>query len=98
MLEFLRIRNFALIDDLKITFQKGFNVLTGETGAGKSIIIGALSIILGEKAGIGLIRSGEKEALVEALFSTTSATVIGHVQKRGLALRQSKGAGTKYIK
>jgi DNA repair protein RecN (Recombination protein N) len=68
MLRELHIRNLAIIDDASIEFGKGFNVLTGETGAGKSVIINALSLALGERADSELIRSGEKEAVVEALF------------------------------
>jgi len=68
MLRELHIKNFAIIDDLTIEFGKGFNVLTGETGAGKSIIISALCLALGERATGEIIRSGEKEALVEAFF------------------------------
>ncbi len=68
MLEHIRIRNYALIEELKIDFSSGFNVLTGETGAGKSIILGALNLILGEKAYTEYIRSGEQKAFVEALF------------------------------
>lgn len=68
MLKELRIKNLAIIDDLKIRFEKGFNVLTGETGAGKSIIVDALSIALGNRAQSDLVRSGEKEADVQAYF------------------------------
>ncbi len=68
MLRELHIRNLAIIEDASVEFGKGFNVLTGETGAGKSIIINALSLALGERAAGELIRSGEKEAVVEALF------------------------------
>ncbi|MEW6714504.1 MAG: DNA repair protein RecN [Nitrospirota bacterium] len=68
MLRELHIKNLAIIDDASVEFGKGFNVLTGETGAGKSIIINALSLALGERAVGELIRSGEKEMLVEALF------------------------------
>lgn len=68
MLRELHIKNLAIIDDLAIEFDKGLNVLTGETGAGKSIIINALSLALGEKASGELIRSGEREAIVEAFF------------------------------
>ncbi|MDD5067864.1 MAG: DNA repair protein RecN, partial [bacterium] len=71
MLEFLRIRNYALIDDLKINFGRSFNVLTGETGAGKSIIIGALNVILGEKASTDLVRTGEQKAVIEATFDVS---------------------------
>lgn len=70
MLRELHIRNLAIIDDASVEFGKGFNVLTGETGAGKSIIINALALALGERAAGDLIRSGEKEAVVEALFDT----------------------------
>lgn len=68
MLRELRIRNLAIIDNTAVEFGEGFNVLTGETGAGKSIIIGALCLALGERAGGEFIRSGESEALVEAFF------------------------------
>lgn len=72
MLEHLRIRNYALIEDLTINFQDGFNVLTGETGAGKSIIIGALNIILGEKASTENIRTGENKSIIEAMFDISN--------------------------
>lgn len=68
MLRELHIRNFSIIEDASITFEEGFNVLTGETGAGKSIIISALSLALGERASGDCVRSGAKEALVEAFF------------------------------
>ena len=71
MLRELRIRNFSIIEDAVIEFGRGFNVLTGETGAGKSIIISALSLALGERAAGDLVRSGEKEAVVEAFFEIT---------------------------
>lgn len=64
MLENLQIKNFALIDSCNIDFSNGFTVLTGETGAGKSILIGALSFLLGGKASIDQIRTGAKEAIV----------------------------------
>ncbi len=69
MLSELRIKNFAIIESLDFSFQSGMNVLTGETGAGKSIIIQAVNLILGDRASTGLVRSGEKEASVEAVFS-----------------------------
>ncbi|MBI4847391.1 MAG: DNA repair protein RecN [Nitrospirae bacterium] len=64
----LYIKNFSIIDDANIEFAEGFNVLTGETGAGKSIIIDALCLALGERATAEAIRSGEKEAVVAAFF------------------------------
>ena len=68
MLVSLRIRNLATIEDAEIRFGPAFSILTGETGAGKSIIIDGLKLVLGEKASPDLIRTGEKEAAVEAVF------------------------------
>lgn len=68
MLQELRIQNLAIIDKLEIGFTEGFNVLTGETGAGKSIIIDALELVLGGRASSELIRTGVDEAVVEAAF------------------------------
>ncbi len=69
MLTGLHIQNYALLKDLKIEFDKGFNVLTGETGAGKSIIIGALNIAMGERIYTENIRTGEEKAIVEVIFN-----------------------------
>ena len=69
----LNIRNFVIIDRLSLSFASGLNVLTGETGAGKSIIIDAIDLLLGGKARTDLIRTGEEEAVVEALFDLTTA-------------------------
>lgn len=68
MLLELNIKNFAIISDLNISFTKGFNVLTGETGAGKSIIIDAVSMILGERSNKDFIKTGKNKAIIEALF------------------------------
>ena len=68
MLTTLRIKNLALVTDLTLELQPGCNVITGETGAGKSIIIGALNLVLGERADRTLIRSGEESCSVEAVF------------------------------
>lgn len=68
MLTTLRIKNLALVSDLTLELQPGCNVITGETGAGKSIIIGALNLVLGERADRTLIRSGEESCSVEAMF------------------------------
>ena len=68
MLAELTIRNFAIIDALNVTFSGGLNILTGETGAGKSIIMGAVSLLLGDRASTDMIRSAEDTATVEALF------------------------------
>lgn len=76
MLLELNIRNFALIDSLALTFGPGFNVLSGETGAGKSIIVGAINLILGGRASADMIRQGQDEAEVQALFSSREASVL----------------------
>lgn len=68
MLTTLRIKNLALVSDLTLELQPGCNVVTGETGAGKSIILGALNLVLGERADRTLIRSGEESCSVEAVF------------------------------
>ena len=68
MLRELRIRNFALIDELSLELAPGLNVLTGETGAGKSIIVGALSLLLGERASADVVRAGADRATVEGVF------------------------------
>ena len=71
MLASLEIHNFALIDAIKINFTSGFTVITGETGSGKSILLGALQLILGERANYSVIRSKEKKTIVEAVFHLT---------------------------
>ena len=66
MISSLYIKDFALIDELEVQFGDGLNILTGQTGAGKSIIIGALNMILGERADTEVIRQGAKKAIAEA--------------------------------
>src|SRR6266550_432645 len=68
MLTELRIKNFAIIESLTLPLARGFNVLSGETGAGKSIIVGALGLLLGERASADLIRTGADKATVEGVF------------------------------
>ncbi len=68
MLKQLYIKNFALIDELDVNFQAGFSVITGETGAGKSIILGALGLLLGNRADLKAIKEGENRCIVEAEF------------------------------
>ena len=72
MLTELRIRNFAIIESVTLPLGEGFNVLSGETGAGKSIIVGALGLLLGERASADLIRSGAEKATVEGVFDVGS--------------------------
>lgn len=72
MLTHLHMKNFALIDELSLDFYPGLNVLTGETGAGKSILIGGINHVLGDRASSDQVRSGADKALIEAVFSTAS--------------------------
>lgn len=84
MLQSLTIKNIALIDNLTIDLSTGFNVLTGETGAGKSLIIDSLALLLGEKADKSLISYGESFASVEAVFETNSNLILDKLEEFGL--------------
>lgn len=103
MLKELKIRNLAIIDDLTISFEKGLNVLTGETGAGKSIIVDALGLALGDRAQNDLIKAGEKEATVQAYFELDDSYAfpeIGIDVSEGIVLRRiisSSGKSRAYI-
>ena len=84
MLQELSIRNFAIIDDLQISFSDGLTILSGETGAGKSIIINAVNLLLGSRANAGLIRTGSETAELEAVFKIAKqSTIAGIMGKNG---------------
>jgi len=91
MLRFLRVRNFALIDQLELHFENGFNLLSGETGAGKSIIVDALGLLTGAKASAEMVRSGESRAIIEAVFE---ADLKSELDRLGL---DSEDSGTDVI-
>jgi DNA repair protein RecN (Recombination protein N) len=74
MIKSLRIQNLATIEDLELDFEGGFSILTGETGVGKSIIIGGILLVLGERGSKDMIRTGEEEISVEAIFRFTKKT------------------------
>ena len=76
MLHFLRIRNLAVIAGLEVEFEPGFNVLTGETGAGKSILVEAVGLLLGARASADLVRTGEAQATIEAIFEADERELI----------------------
>ena len=87
MLSELFIRNFAIIDNLRMQFAPGFNVLTGETGAGKSIILDAVNLVLGGRADSSIVRAGHDKAFVEATFrlnSVLQATLVPLLEAEGL--------------
>ncbi len=98
MLKELKIKNLAIIDNLSVRFDKGLNILSGETGAGKSIIVDALGLALGNRAQSDLIKSGEKEASVQAYFEPddySSFPDIGIDLSDGLVLRRTISSGGK---
>src|SRR5437660_2516397 len=85
MLRELQIRNFALIDELELSFEPGLNVITGETGAGKTILMAALELAVGGKASSEVIRTGEEEAAIEAVFAVRSDPLRERLSASGLA-------------
>lgn len=90
MLTELRIRNFAIIEQLTLPLARGFNVLSGETGAGKSIIVGALGLLLGERASTDLIRTGADRASVEGAFDIGEHPELGTLlDERGIDVEDS---------
>ena len=86
MLVSLHIENIAVIKCVDIDFSKGFTALTGETGAGKSILIDSISFLLGARSSRELLRSGEDRALVSAMFTVTDDTIVSRLQENDLSL------------
>ncbi|PKM50030.1 MAG: DNA repair protein RecN [Firmicutes bacterium HGW-Firmicutes-7] len=81
MLTYLHVKNIALINELEVDFYEGFNILTGETGAGKSIIIGSINAVLGNKVSKDFIRKDEEYALIELIFHVTSQDVFRQLRE-----------------
>ncbi len=79
MLRFLRVRHFALIDQVELHFSNGFNLLSGETGAGKSMIVDALGLVAGSKASPEMVRTGETRAVIEAIFEADAGDELGRL-------------------
>ena len=90
MLLNLHVKNFALIDEIDIDFSKGLNILTGETGAGKSIVLGSLAIALGAKADKDCIRTGEEFALVEITFTVDTEEVKNKLIENDISLENDE--------
>ena len=84
MLIQLNIKNFALIEEITVEFKDGFNILSGETGAGKSILIDAIDYVLGGKFSKDLIRTGKDRTFVEAIFSLDNTKVNGTLEELGI--------------
>jgi DNA repair protein RecN (Recombination protein N) len=98
MLQQLTIKNIALIEDISIEFDSGFNVLTGETGAGKSIIIDSLNLVLGERADKELVRTGTNKARVEGIFTVDEKTGISELmEENGIDLEEDQLIITREI-
>lgn len=104
MITSLRIRNLATIEEIELDFQPGFTILTGETGAGKSIIIDGLKLLLGERASPDLIRTGKKEATIEAVFKvkniSSESPLASYLIDGEIFLQRSitaEGTGRAYI-
>ena len=76
MLRFLSIRRLAVIDAAEVEFEPGLNVLTGETGAGKSILVEAVGLLLGGRASADLVRTGEDDATIEAIFESAGEELL----------------------
>ena len=79
MLTLLRVKNLALVEEASVSFEPGLNIITGETGAGKSILMGALYLLLGERADTSAVRTGETQCLVEATFHLCHPTIINAI-------------------
>ena len=88
MLKHLYIKNYTLIDQLDITFHSGFSVITGETGAGKSIILGAIGLLLGNRADSKQIKQGEKKCTIEAHFDLSTLALNPSLKSMILILNQ----------
>ena len=90
MLLQLDIHNIALIDEVSIVLDNGLNILTGETGAGKSIIIDSINAILGDRVSKDIIRTGSEKALVEAVFQIDSEQVAEILNEMGMRLKKTE--------
>ncbi|MGQ0678090.1 MAG: DNA repair protein RecN [Actinomycetota bacterium] len=104
MLVELNIANYAVIDQLRLTLGAGFNVMTGQTGAGKSIILGALGLLLGDRADAGMVRAGEERAYIEGIFELADeaaarvGALLDHdVHEEGLILSREVSAGGRNV-
>lgn len=84
MLRELYIKNVAVIDEATIDFEKGFNVLTGETGAGKSILIDSINMVIGSRSNKDIVRTGTEKALVSARFEVTSKEILNKLDEFGI--------------
>lgn len=90
MLESVKIKNYAVIDEVEIEFGEGFNVFTGESGAGKSIIVDALSFCLGDRAEPSMIKTGKDKTIVESVFLIENPRIKEKIEKLGFSLENDR--------
>lgn len=90
MIEEIRIRNFGIFEEVNLSFSEGFNVITGETGAGKSMLIGSLQFLLGGRASASMIKEGEKGCEVEALFHIRRPSLRKWLEEKGIELDEER--------
>ena len=96
MLRELKIENLAIIDELDLEFKEGFAVLTGETGAGKSIILNAINLLIGEKASVDMIRDGEESLLAQGVFDINNEQAIV-LEKYGIDIDEREVIVRRYF-
>jgi DNA repair protein RecN (Recombination protein N) len=84
LLTALSIKNYALIEDIKIDLQQGFTIITGETGAGKSIMLGALGLLLGKRADYSVIKNNQNKCVIEGTFQVSNYNLKGFFEKEDL--------------
>ena len=85
MLKRIIVKNFAILEDIEINFYNGLTILTGETGAGKSLIIDSISLLLGERASIEMIRNGEDKATITGIFTSNNIYLKAYLEKLGVS-------------
>ena len=80
------VKNFAIIDNVNLEFKEGFTAITGETGAGKSLLIDAIGLLLGDRASSSMVRTGETKAIIEGVFDKIGTKAKELLKEYGLSL------------
>ena len=84
MLSYISVKNFAIIENIEVDFKKGMTALTGETGAGKSLLIDAIGLLLGDRATTNIVRTGSDKAIVEGIFVFSSSKIKNTLTNLGI--------------
>ena len=84
MLSYISVKNFAIIENIEVDFNKGMTALTGETGAGKSLLIDAIGLLLGDRATTNIVRTGSKKAEVEGIFLIDNKKISNLIKSFGI--------------